>query len=218
MPSTAPGWGSGSSVELPPFTRPDFATLYNPANGTGDLTPRTASALYTGLCLLADGVALDTDDRGDEPVGSDPSVAWRALDEFPRASWTQGARWRRRLSARGRCLVRAIETGAGLMAECVADYLMQHLAIDRGRDEVDDARRDPKHPSHGIPEHPDDYRWDRLPYHSQPGDLHASRGAPVHIALLHRAYRAAAHHPERWFDAVGSQHQTQDRRLLRRLR
>lgn len=204
MPSNAAKWGTGLGTGPLPTGRPDFAALYNPVNGTWDMTPRTASALYTGLCLLADGVALDTDDQGDTPVGSDPSLEWRALDKFPHASWTQGAPWRRRLSARGQCLVQAIEAGAGLVAECVADYLMHHLAIDRACDEVDDARREPEHPSHGIPEHPDDYDWDRLPYHHQPGDLDALRRAPDHIARLHVAYRLTTHRPERWFDMIGS--------------
>ncbi|WP_433616743.1 hypothetical protein ACQP2P_15695 [Dactylosporangium sp. CA-139114] len=160
------------------------------------------SALYTGLCLVADGVALDTDDRGDMPVGADHRIEWRALDAFPPASWRQGARWRRRLAARGKHLIRTLEVGGGLVAECVVDYLVHHLAIDRARDEIYGARSDPDHPSHHIPAHPADFLWHRLPYSSPLGDHDALCYAPNHIAMLHRSYRATIDRPEQWFDPI----------------
>ncbi|GAA2364448.1 hypothetical protein [Dactylosporangium salmoneum] len=152
--------------------------------------------------MIADGIALDTDDVGDMPVGAQRTWEWRALDAFPRASWSQGTRWRRMLSSRSRYLVHAIERGDGLIAECVADYLIHHLAIERGRDEVDDALRDPDHPSHGIPAYPDDYAWHRLPYSSRLGDLDASRSAPNYIRSLHRTYLATKRRPQLWFIVV----------------
>jgi hypothetical protein len=185
-------------------TRPDFATLYRPAGVGSELTPRTASAIYTSLCLVTDGIALDTVDHGDTPVGADPLTEWRVLDALPPAAWSQGLQWRCQLSGRGRRLVRTVERGGGVVADCVADYLLQHVAIDRARDEVDDARRDSRHPSHSMPAYPADYLWHRLPYHNVLGDLDASRSAPQNIALLHQAYRATADCPDRWFEHVSA--------------
>ncbi|MEV0569421.1 hypothetical protein [Dactylosporangium sp. NPDC050588] len=182
------------------WVRPDFAALYGV---DPEFTPRTASALYTGLCLVTDGIALDTDDHGSEPVISADTGSWRVLDQLPHATWRQPEAWRRHAAAHGRLLIQQLETGGGLAADCVIDYLILHLAVDRAEEEVDDALFDPSHPSHGLPTHLDDYAWDLLPYSTPLGDPPtASMTIDVSVADLHKAYLALRASPDRWFERM----------------
>lgn len=201
-PVDQPGAGQATWV------RPDFAALYS-VNGVDpvdpEFTPRTASALYTGLCLVTDGVALDTDDHGSKPVISADTGSWRVLDHLPRTTWRQPESWRRQVAARGRLLVQRLETGGGLAADCIIDYLLLHLAVDRAKEEVDDALLDPRHPSHVLPMHLDDYAWDVLPYSAPLGSpAIGSMAIDVSVTNLHNAYVAFRAEPDRWFDQMAT--------------
>lgn len=151
-----------SPVQLPPPGRPDFAALYGTYDRTGEprLTPRTASALYTALWVLADGAHLDADDHEDEPILRRHTGEWRVLDRLPRTSWRQDGSWRRRVGDAGRELGETLGNGRQIRPTCIVEDLLLRLAIEDAEDEAAEAAGDPAHPSHALPEHLDDYLWD----------------------------------------------------------
>lgn len=142
--------------------RPDFAALFPMVLGSDEpqLTPRSASALYTALCVLADGARLDVDHHGGEPIMKRYADEWRVLPRLPRVSWRQGDAWRRRAADAAQRLVDDVGNGRLIRSRCIAEELFLRLATEDAEDEASEAASDPGHPSRALPEHLDDYLWD----------------------------------------------------------
>ncbi|HZM81713.1 MAG TPA: hypothetical protein VFC19_38830 [Candidatus Limnocylindrales bacterium] len=160
------GWlllpGADGDLDVENARRPDFAGLFpldqeqlNNDEEDEDgwrLTPRTADAIYTALCVLADEAYDDVEEHQDAPV--DPSDDWMVFDRLPRITWRMEAAWRRQFARAADDLSYDLERGKWPLPTCTAEEMCLHLAIE------DAGALTESHRHQMLPEHDDDYAWD----------------------------------------------------------
>lgn len=160
------GWLLNQGAEADPDVgndrRPDFAALFpldqeelnDDAEDEGGwrLTPRTADALYTTLCVLADEAYDDVEEHQDAPV--DPGDDWTVFDRLPRITWRMDAAWRRQIARAADDLTSDLERGEWPLPTCTAEEICLHLAIE------DAEAPNESHRHQMLPEHDDDYAWE----------------------------------------------------------
>jgi hypothetical protein len=136
-------------------TLPNFATLF-PIDHSEDaewqLTPRTADALHSALCTLADEAYDDIEEHGDQPVQPGDSD-WSVFDRLPRLSWRQDAQWRRQVARAADDLTGDLEAGQWPIPRCNAEELCLHLAVEDADGFIEDRRHVE------LPKHDNDYDW-----------------------------------------------------------
>jgi hypothetical protein len=158
---------AGGPVEVEPADPederyPDFGALFPLAEVTGAgwrLTPRTADVLYAALIGLADQAYDDVEDHADDPVDPDGG-GWSVFDRLPPPTWRRGARWRCEVARAADDLADDLAAGRLPIARCNAEEVCLHLAVEDADAYIDDLVDGTSRHEH-LPEHPDDYNWER---------------------------------------------------------
>lgn len=125
------------------------------------LTPRTADMLYTALEILSDEAHEDADDNGDEPVLPTDEGYWLVFDRLPRITRGMGADWRHQFGRACADLARDLEAGERPQPRCTAEEMALHLAVRDAPGCLEMAREADDEHHQALPEHYDDYDWDR---------------------------------------------------------
>ncbi|CRK57590.1 hypothetical protein [Alloactinosynnema sp. L-07] len=163
------------AIEIDPTGRPitdaevpDFTALFPTSTCDRDsceqcagyqLTPRTASTLWS-TCQLRAGLAYeDVIQFGDEPA--DPNDGrWSTFDEYPSITWRQNAVWRRQAARAFTDLADDLANGDWPQPRCAAEEMALHLAISMSRDAVHDDWPSATRAIEALPAHPDHFDWD----------------------------------------------------------
>lgn len=164
--------GASSVVEVdelgfarPP--RPDFAELFPLCQCAKEscttcsgfqLTPRTATALWTVAQILADHAYDDVEEHGNQPVLA--KNEWALFGRYPRITWTQDAVWRRQAARAYDDLTADLEAGEWPCPRCPAEEMALHLILRDVPAAVDDGWAGLGEEGARLPAHLDDFNWD----------------------------------------------------------
>ena len=151
------------------FDEPNFVELFPVCRCGSDgcldcggvqLTPRTAEAMYSAACLLADQAYDDVSAHGDDPVGR--TGDWAVFDEFPRITWRQQGQWRRQAARAFDDLRDDLTAGEWPRPRCPAEEMAAHLMLRYADDGVADEWLSISKRSLAVPAHEDDLDWPLL--------------------------------------------------------
>ncbi|MFD8909918.1 hypothetical protein [Streptomyces sp. NPDC059575] len=124
------------------------------------LTPRTADALYTELCVLADQAYDDSEELGDRPVVPDEDDGqWGVFAYLPKLTFAADLQWRRGFARAADDLAGDLKRGQSPEPTCTAEELALHVAMRDARDSV--AEGDVTGDHRRLPRHRDDYDFGR---------------------------------------------------------
>lgn len=209
-------------------TLPDFAGLFAVCSCGSpgcercegwQLTPRTATALWAVLSLLADRGYDDVEAHGDAPV--DPDGDWELFDAYPRITWAQDAVWRRQAARSYDDLAEDLEQGTEPLPRSNAEEMALHVALRHAPDALADEWFGPRLLD-GLPEHPDDLDWDTcLSVLFQDHDILALFKADLDGIEdpgtdLNRDMGMGDYRPRSWFESFPSAGPRDGRRPFRR--
>jgi hypothetical protein len=147
---------------------PDFAQLFPlcrcgkddcEASSGFQVTPRTAAVLWTVAQLLADHAYDDVHLYGDEPLVDEDG--WMIFGEYPRITWRQDAVWRRQAARAFDDLAEDLEAGKSPRPTCPGEEMAFHLMLRSAEAAVDDDWGPLGETLARLPEHTDDYDWER---------------------------------------------------------
>ena len=147
--------------------RPDFEALFPLCRCTKEscttcsgfqLTPRTATALWTVAQILADHAYDDVEERGDEPVFA--RREWALFGLYPRITWAQSAVWRRQAARAYDDLAADLEAGEWPCPRSPAEEMALHLILRDVPAATDDGWAGLDNEGTRLPAHPDDFNWD----------------------------------------------------------
>ncbi|WP_436499507.1 hypothetical protein [Actinokineospora sp. HUAS TT18] len=156
------------STGLPITDTPDFAALFpicachkdSCDNCSGfQLTPRTASVLWSSCVLRADQAYEDVIEFGDEPVDPDDGM-WSTFDEYPPVTFRQNAVWRRQAARAFDDLATDLAAGHWPQPRCAAEEMALHLAIGTAIAAIADDWPNATRAIETLPQHQDDLDWD----------------------------------------------------------
>lgn len=226
--------GTSSVVEVdehgfarPP--RPDFAALFplcrcakeSCATCAGfQLTPRTATAVWTVAQILADHAYDDVEEHGDKPVLA--KNAWALFGRYPRITWAQDAVWRRQAARVYDDLAADLEAGEWPCPRCPAEEMALHLILRDVPAAVDDDWAGLDREDTRLPAHPDDFSWDLaqdvlfqdtdiLALFNPDLDGIEDPGGELNLQMSIGDYR-----PQAWFEAFANMDPRDGRRPFRR--
>jgi hypothetical protein len=146
---------------------PDFVALFPLCRCAKDscakcsgfqLTPRTATALWTIAQILADQAYDDVEKHGDQPVVT--KNEWELFDRYPPITWMQNAVWRRQAGRAYDDLTADLEAGKWPCPRCPAEEMALHLILRDVPAAVDDGWAGLEEEDAQLPAHPDDFNWD----------------------------------------------------------
>jgi hypothetical protein len=125
------------------------------------MTPRTATALWSAGQVLADQAYDDVIEHGDDPVSG--AEVWAVFDEYPRITKHQNAIWRRQAARSFDDLCADLVAGDWPQPRCPAEEMALHLILRTAEAAVADGWSSLHHHYADLPEHKQDLNWTLLP-------------------------------------------------------
>lgn len=125
------------------------------------LTPRTASLLWSSCQLRADQAYEDVIEFGDEPVDPNDGT-WSTFDEYPPLTWRQNAVWRRQAARAFDDLADDLAAGRWPQPRCAAEEMALHLVIRSARAAIADDWPTASRAIETLSPRPEDFDWDLI--------------------------------------------------------